>query len=89
MLFLAVFVKIGGVCPPVMQEDARVVYKFFNTALTFPVLFAVGITFLPWENLVAALAWKNLVTIVATVATLMATGFIVSRWVKILSLIHI
>jgi len=83
MLFLAVFVKIGRVTPPAMQEDARVVYKFFNTALTFPVLFAVGITFLPWENLVAALAWKNLVTIVATVATLMATGFIVSRWVKI------
>jgi len=83
MLFLAVFVKIGGVCPPVMQEDARVVYKFFNTALTFPVLFAVGITFLPWENLVAALAWKNLVTIVATVATLMGTGFFVARWVKL------
>jgi len=83
MLFLAVFVKLGRVAPPAMQEDARVVYKFFNTALTFPVLFAVGITFLPWENLVAALAVKNLVTIVATVATLMATGFFVGRWVKL------
>lgn len=83
MLFLAVFVKLGRVAPPAMQEDARVVYKFFTTALTFPVLFAVGITFLPWDKLVAALAWKNLVTIVATVATLMITGFFVGRWVKL------
>jgi CCS family citrate carrier protein len=83
MLFLAVFVKLGRVAPPGMQEDARVVYKFFTTALTFPVLFAVGITFLPWDKLVAALAWKNLITIVATVATLMITGFFVGRWVKL------
>jgi malate:Na+ symporter len=83
MLFLAVFVKIGRIAPPGMQEDARVVYKFFTTALTFPVLFAVGITFLPWDQLVAALAWRNLVTIVATVATLMLTGFFVGRWVKL------
>lgn len=83
MLFLAVFVKLGRVAPPGMQEDARVVYKFFTTAFTFPVLFAVGITFLPWDKLVAALAWKNLVTIVATVASLMATGFVAGRWVKL------
>jgi Na+/citrate or Na+/malate symporter len=83
MLFLAVFVKLGRVAPPGMEEDARVVYKFFTTALTFPVLFAVGITFLPWDQLVAALAWRNLVTIVATVAALMATGFVVGRWVNL------
>jgi malate:Na+ symporter len=83
MLFLAVFVKLGRVAPPGMQEDARIVYKFFTTAMTFPVLFAVGITFLPWDKLVAALAWKNLVTIVATVGALMITGFFSGRWVKL------
>ncbi len=37
----------------------------------------------PWDKLIAALAPANLVTIVATVATLMATGFMVGRWIKL------
>jgi Na+/citrate or Na+/malate symporter len=83
MLFLAVAVKVVRIAPPAMEEDARIIYKFFNTAFTFPMLFLVGVTFLPWEKLVAALAWRNLVTIVATVFTLMAVGFVVGRWVKL------
>ena len=35
------------------------------------------------EKLVAAFAPANLVTIVATVATMVATGFFVGRWVKL------
>jgi Na+/citrate symporter len=83
MLFLAVAVKVARIAPPAMEEDSRIIYKFFNTAFTFPMLFLVGVTFLPWEQLVAALAWRNLVTIVATVFTLMAVGFVVGRWVKL------
>jgi Na+/citrate or Na+/malate symporter len=36
----------------------------------------------PWEKLVAAFTVSNLITIVATVATLMATGFVVGRALK-------
>jgi Na+/citrate or Na+/malate symporter len=36
----------------------------------------------PWEKLIAAFTLANLATIVATVATLMATGFVVGRAMK-------
>lgn len=83
MLFIAVAVKLAQAASPELQQGSKFVYKFTNMALTFPMLFAVGLSFMPWETLMAALAWRNLVTIACTVATLMATGFVVGRWVNI------
>jgi Na+/citrate or Na+/malate symporter len=56
-----------------------VVYKFFSTAVTYPLLFAIGAAMTPWEKLIASFTLANLVTILATVVTLMATGFVVGR----------
>lgn len=36
----------------------------------------------PWDKLVFAFNVLNLITIVSTVATLMATGFMVGRWLN-------
>src|SRR4029079_5471321 len=36
----------------------------------------------PWDKLVAAFNLPTIVTIVSTVATLMATGALVGRWLK-------
>jgi malate:Na+ symporter len=36
----------------------------------------------PWDKLVSAFTLPNLITIVTTVVTLMATGFFVGRWLK-------
>ena len=83
MLFLAVAVKLGFVVPPQLQQGAGVVYKFFRTAVTYPLLFAIGIALTPWDKLMAALHPANLITIVATVVTLMTTGWFVGRWVKL------
>ena len=83
MLFLAVAVKLAYGVPPVLQRGAGVVYKFFRTAVTYPLLFAIGVALTPWDKLMAALHPANLATIVATVVTLMATGFFVGRWVKL------
>ena len=83
MLFLAVAVKLAMAVPPQIQQGAGVVYKFFRTAVTYPLLFAIGVALTPWEKLMEALHPANLVTIVATVTTLMATGFIVGRWIKL------
>ena len=83
MLFLAVAVKLSFAVPPQLQQGAGIVYKFFRTAVTYPLLFAIGVALTPWDKLMAALHPANLVTIVATVATLMGTGFIVGRWVKL------
>lgn len=83
MLFLAVVVKLISGVPPQIQHGAGVVYKFFRTAVTYPLLFAIGVAMTPWDELMAAMHPANLVTIVATVATLMGTGFIVGRRVKL------
>ncbi|MBX3737577.1 MAG: 2-hydroxycarboxylate transporter family protein [Candidatus Didemnitutus sp.] len=83
MLFLAVAAKLAFVVPPRTQAGAYVVYRFFRIAVTYPLLFAIGGVMTPWDKLIAAFHWANLVTIVATVATLMTTGWIVGRWVKL------
>ncbi|MGC1891218.1 MAG: 2-hydroxycarboxylate transporter family protein [Stellaceae bacterium] len=79
MLFLAVLVKLTRAVPPSLQLAGQSVYKFFSTAVTYPLLFAIGVSLTPWETLVAALTPANIAVIVVTVATLMATGFVVGR----------
>ncbi len=83
MLFIAVAVKLSFAVPPQLQQGAGVVYKFFRTAVTYPLLFAIGVALTPWDKLVAAFHPANLVTIVATVVTLMATGWCVGRRVNL------
>ena len=82
MLFLAVLVKLTQAVSPQLQGGAFVVYKFFSTAVTYPLLFAIGVTLTPWDKLMASFTRPNLITIVATVTTLMATGALVGRWLK-------
>jgi CCS family citrate carrier protein len=79
MLFLAVLVKLTRAVPPSLQLAGQTVYKFFSTAVTYPLLFAIGVSLTPWETLVAALTPANIAVIVSTVASLMATGFFVGR----------
>jgi malate:Na+ symporter len=82
MLFLAVLLKLGRAAPPSLEAGAFAVYQFFRTAVTYPLLFAIGVAMTPWEKLMAAFSLANVVTIVATVAALMTTGFLTARFVK-------
>ena len=82
MLFVAVFIKVGRFVSPNLQGGARIVYQFFSTAVTYPLLFAIGTAMTPWDKLIAAINLPNVITIASTVATLMATGFVVGRWLK-------
>jgi CCS family citrate carrier protein len=82
MLFLAVLMKLAYAISPQVQEGAYVVYKFFSMAVTYPLLFAIGVSMTPWNKLVAAFNLAYAVTIFATVASLMGTGFVVARWVS-------
>jgi len=82
MLFIAVIVKLTRAASPKLQEGAYVVYKFFRVAVVYPLLFAVGAAITPWDKLMLAFHPANVITIFATVASLMATGFVVGRWLK-------
>ena len=83
MLALAIAVKLAHAVSPKLQAGAQVVYKFFASAVTYPLLFAIGVAMTPWDKLVAAFAPANLITIVATVTTMVTTGFFVGRWIKL------
>lgn len=83
MLFLAVLAKLTFAVPPKMQQGAYLIYRFFHISVTYPLLFALGVTLVPWDKLVEAFYWKNLITIVVTVCTLVACGWIVGRWAKL------
>jgi malate:Na+ symporter len=83
MLLLAVLVNMAHAVPPPLQQGAYVVYQFFRRAVTYPLLFAIGVALTPWDKLMAAFALPNLLTILATVMTLVTTGFFVGRWIKL------
>ena len=79
MLFMAVLVQlVHGVSPKIL-EGSQVVYKFFQTSVTYPILFAVGVAITPWQELVHAFTITNLLVIVSTVSALVATGFFVGK----------
>ncbi|PWC10433.1 malate permease [Brenneria roseae subsp. americana] len=79
MLFVAVLVKLFHGVSPKMLEGSQVVYKFFQTSVTYPILFAVGVAITPWQELVNAFTLQNLLVIVSTVTALVTTGFFVGR----------
>ncbi|EKY3194760.1 2-hydroxycarboxylate transporter family protein [Cronobacter turicensis] len=79
MLFIAVFIKLAHGVSPRLLEGSQVVYKFFQTSVTYPILFAVGVAITPWEELMHAFTLNNLLVIVSTVSALVATGFFVGK----------
>ncbi len=81
MLFLVVLVKLIYAISPTLENGARTVYSFFSQAVTYPLLFAIGITTTSWADLMAAFHLANLVTIVVTVFTLTTVGFFVGKWI--------
>ena len=83
MLFLAVALKLGRFVSPGLEQGAYRNYQFFAVVVTYPLLFAIGIAKTPWEKLIAAFNAPTILTILATVVTLITTGFFVGRWVNI------
>lgn len=79
MLFVAVAVKLFQVSSPELNDGARTVYKFFQTSVTYPILFAVGVAITPFEELINAFHISNIIVIFATVMTAVCVGFFVSK----------
>jgi malate:Na+ symporter len=82
MLVIAVMLKLARAVSPTLQLGAFHVYKFFSTAVTYPLLFAIGVSLTPWDKLVAAFTAPYLITITSTVVSIIATGFFVGGWLK-------
>jgi Na+/citrate or Na+/malate symporter len=83
MLFITVVVKLARLAPPSLQAGSFFVFRFFQVGVTYPLLFAIGVALTPWQTLLAAFAWPKLITILATVLTLIGSGFVVGKWVNL------
>ncbi len=83
MLILAVVLKLGKLVSPKLEEGAYRNYQFFAAIVTYPLLFAIGVSKTPWEKLMSAFNLPEIVTILGTVLTLVATGFFTGRLVNI------
>ncbi|MFJ3486492.1 2-hydroxycarboxylate transporter family protein [Pseudomonas sp. NPDC090202] len=79
MLFLAVLLKLCNAVPERLENGARVLFKFFTTCVTYPLLFANSIAVTHWSELTAAFHIGNVLTIVTTVLTLVLTGLVIAR----------
>jgi malate:Na+ symporter len=79
MIFIAFLMKVTNAISPQLQQGGLILQKFFATAVTYPLLFAVGVSITPWDKLISAFTFLNIVIIVFTVAVLMTTGFLVAR----------
>ncbi|WVD66947.1 2-hydroxycarboxylate transporter family protein [Orbus sturtevantii] len=79
MLFAAVFVKLTHGVSPKILGGSQVVYKFFQTSVTYPILFAVGVAITPWDKIVEAFTVVNIIVIACTVVSLVVTGFFVAK----------
>jgi CCS family citrate carrier protein len=82
MLLLAVLAKLSMAVSPRLQSGGLVVYRFVQIGMTYPLLFAIGVSLTPWDKLMSAFTVANVVTIVATVFTLMATGAVVGTMIR-------
>jgi malate:Na+ symporter len=76
MLLIAVVLKLARAVPPNLQQGAFVVYRFFSVAVTYPLLFAIGVSLTPWDKLVAAFTPSYIVTAVTTARSI---GYILRR----------
>jgi len=79
MLFLAVVLKLLNAVPKKLEVGAHLLFKFFTTCVTYPLLFANSIAVTHWTELTAALHIGNVLTIFTTVLVLVMTGFVVAR----------
>ena len=79
MIFLAFLMKAINAVSPELQQGGQIVQKFFATAVTYPLLFAVGVSLTPWDKLVGAFTILNIIVVVFSVAVLMTTGFRVAH----------
>jgi Na+/citrate or Na+/malate symporter len=82
-LILAVLVKLAGILPPRIDNAAGAVGRFFSTAVTYPLLFAVAVAMTPWSAIVAALRPANLLIVLLVVTTLVVSGFFLGQLMRL------
>lgn len=82
LVVIVVAMTAGGFdsIPAPVIRGMRVIQDYFTSYFLFPLLWLVGLVFIPWGHLVAGFAIPLLSVTVATVLVLSVTGYFVSTW---------
>ncbi|MFE7420007.1 2-hydroxycarboxylate transporter family protein [Rhodococcus sp. NPDC057529] len=78
MLVAAIGLKLSRWLPSSLEHHSGLVYEFMSVAVTYPLLFAIGVSSTPWDALLDAFTLDTVLTILATVITMMATAYLVA-----------
>lgn len=80
VLLLVIFAKLLGIVPEYIEWGGERLYKFTVIAISPLLLFGVGVSMTPWENLTAVFSdWKIIVVLFSVVSGIVVTGFFMGR----------
>lgn len=82
MIFSAAIVKALNIMPAKMEQGAYHMYKFIAGSLTWGLMVGLGVLYTPWGDVVKALTPGYVVTVAATVLSMIASGFFVGRFMN-------
>ena len=82
MIFSAAIIKALNIMPAKMEQGANHIYQFMSKSLTWALLVGVGALYTPWKDVVAAISPAYVLTVIATVLAMIASGFYVGRFVN-------
>jgi len=82
MIFSAAIIKATGIMPAKMERGAYHMYRFIASSLTWALLVGVGVLYTPWQDVIAAITPAYILTVTATVLSMVASGFYIAHYVK-------
>lgn len=65
--------------PAKMEQGAFHMYKFVSGSLTYPLMVGLGVLFVPWNQIVAAITPAYIAICLSTVLAMISSGFFVGK----------
>ncbi|MBV7389395.1 2-hydroxycarboxylate transporter family protein [Enterococcus sp. ALS3] len=82
MIVAAALLKYLNIVPKDTQKGSKMLYKFISSNFTFPLMAGLGLLYIPLKDVVGALTWQYFVVVISVVFTVIATGFVVARFMN-------
>lgn len=79
MIFTAALIKVFKMMPAKMEQGAFHMYKFVSGSLTYPLMVGLGVLFVPWNQIVAAITPAYIAICLSTVLAMISSGFFVGK----------
>ena len=82
MILSAAIVKALGIMPNIVEKSAKQFYLFVSKNLTWALLVGIGVCYTPWKDVVAVIQPSYVITVMATVLSMIGCGFFTARFLN-------